>query len=175
MEVQYVWCGAARHARPRPGHSRQSWGGDDRRGHSDSYTAASCPGAALPTLDMPGPALARNIGAEEMEYSSTWSDRIQVYADAKKYDVLRRIHNAIIVEIRSILWCRCRHVWQVTVGTSRSTRKDDIVLMGGCGYFGGNYKEQHPGAALPAPSLPCPGQCGGVWWWREQWTWRWRR
>ena len=35
--------------------------------------------------------------------SSTWSDRIQVYADAKKYDVLRRIHNAIIVEIRSIL------------------------------------------------------------------------
>ena len=124
---------------------------------------------------MPGPALARNIGAEEMEYSSTWSDRIQVYADAKKYDVLRRIHNAIIVEIRSILWCRCRHVWQVTVGTSRSTRKDDIVLMGGCGYFGGNYKEQHPGAALPAPSLPRPGQCGGVWWWREQWTWRWRR
>ena len=70
--------------------------------------------------------------------------------------VLRRIHNAIIVEIRSILWCRCRHVWQVTVGTSRSIRKDDIVLMGGCGYFGGNYKEQHPGAALPAPSLPRP-------------------
>ena len=61
------------------------------------------PGAALPTPDMPGPALTRNIGAEEMEYSSTWSDRIQVYADAKKYDVLRRIHNAIIVEIRSIL------------------------------------------------------------------------
>ena len=66
-------------------------------------TTASCPGAALPTPDMPGPALTRNIGAEEMEYSSTWSDRIQVYADAKKYDVLRRIHNAIIVEIRSIL------------------------------------------------------------------------
>ena len=38
------------------------------------------------------------------------------------------------------------------MGTSRSTRKDDIVLMGGCGYFGGNYKEQHPGAALPAPA-----------------------
>ena len=37
------------------------------------------------------------------------------------------------------------------MGTSRNTRKDDIVLMGGCGYFGGNYKEQHPGAALPAP------------------------
>ena len=61
------------------------------------------PGAALPTPDMPSPALARNIGAEEMEYSSTWSDRIQVYADAKKNDVLRRIHNAINVEIRSIL------------------------------------------------------------------------
>ena len=71
-------------------------------------TTASCPGAALPTPNMPGPALARNIGAEEMEYSSTWSDRIQVYADAKKYEVLRRIHNAIIVEIRSLL--RCRHV-----------------------------------------------------------------
>ena len=42
------------------------------------------------------------------------------------------------------------------MGTSRSTRKDDIVLMGGCGYFGGNYKEQHPGAALPTPSLHCP-------------------
>ena len=52
---------------------------------------------------MPSQALTRNILAEEMEYSSTWSDRIQVYADAKKYDVLRRIHNAIIVEIRSIL------------------------------------------------------------------------
>ena len=65
-------------------------------------TTASCPGAALPTPDMPGPALARNIGAEEMEYSSTWSDRIQD-ADAKKYDVLRRIHNAIIVEIGRIL------------------------------------------------------------------------
>ena len=36
------------------------------------------PGAALPTPDMPGPALASNIGAEEMEASSTWSDRIQV-------------------------------------------------------------------------------------------------
>jgi len=169
MEVQqYVRCCAA--AWPLSSELRWWW-----RGHSDSYRAASRQGAALPTPDMPGPALTRNIGAEEMEYSSTWSDRIQVYADAKKYDVLRRIHNAIIVEIRSILWCRCRHVWQVTVGTSRNTRKDDIVLMGGCGYFGGNYKEQHPGAALPAPSLPRPGQCGGVWWWREQWTWRWRR
>ena len=28
-------------------------------------TTASCPGAALPTPDMPGPALTRNIGAEE--------------------------------------------------------------------------------------------------------------
>ena len=45
------------------------------------------------------------------------------------------------------------------MGTSRSTKKDDIVLMGGCGYFGGNYKDQYPGAALPAPSLPRPGQC----------------
>ena len=45
------------------------------------------------------------------------------------------------------------------MGTSRSTRKDDIVHMGGCGYFRGNYKNQHPGAALPAPSLPRPGQC----------------
>ena len=31
--------------------------------------AASSPGAALPTPDMPDPALTRNIGAEEMEYS----------------------------------------------------------------------------------------------------------
>ena len=44
----------------------------------------------------------------------------------------------------------------MTVGTSRNTRKDDIVLMGGCGYFGGNYKEQHPGAALPIPDMPGP-------------------
>ena len=38
-----------------------------------------------------------------------------------------------------------------------------------CGWrgHGGNYQEQHSGAALPAPSLPRPGQCGGVWWWRE--------
>ena len=44
------------------------------------------------------------MGAEEMEYSSsTWSDMIQVYADAKKYDVLRRVHNAIVVETRSIV------------------------------------------------------------------------
>ena len=32
---------------------------------------------------------------------------IQVYADAKKYDVLRRVHNAIVVEIRSIVMQAC--------------------------------------------------------------------
>ena len=59
------------------------------------------------------------MGAEEMEYSSsTWSDMIQVYADAKKYDVLRRVHNAIVVETRSIV---------MTVETSRGTRKGDII------------------------------------------------
>ena len=49
------------------------------------------------------------------------------------------------------------------MGTSRSTRKDDIVLMDGCGYFGGNYKEQHPGAALPPHHCPAPASaevCG---------------
>ena len=46
------------------------------------------------------------------------------------------------------------------MGTSRGTRKDDIVLVGGCGCYGGNYKDQPQGAALPAPSLPRPGQCG---------------
>ena len=48
-----------------------------------------CPGAALPS-----PALTRYMGAEEMQASSssTWSDLIQVYADDKKYGVLRRIH-----------------------------------------------------------------------------------
>ena len=106
MEVQYVRCCAAAMPGPalHPGHSRQCRGGDD--GDTVAVTDNSIlPGGrtAHPAPDMPGPALARNIGAEEMEYSSTWSDRIQVYADAKKYDVLRRIHNAIIVEIRSIL------------------------------------------------------------------------
>ena len=57
-----------------------------------------CPPRTCPAQPWPG-----TSGAEEMEYSSTWSDRIHVYTDAKKYDVLRRIHNAIIVEIRSIL------------------------------------------------------------------------
>ena len=61
MEAQYVRCCAAR---PRPGHSRQCRGGDD----VDTVTVTEssiCPGAALPTPDMPGPALARNMGAEE--------------------------------------------------------------------------------------------------------------
>ena len=87
---------------PRPGHSRQCRGGDD--GDTVAVTDNSIlpggrtaqPGHAQPRPDQ------EHRGRGE-EYSSTWSDRIQVYADAKKYDVLRRIHNAIIVEIRSIL------------------------------------------------------------------------
>ena len=44
------------------------------------------------------------------------------------------------------------------------TGKRQLWLHGGEG-----DREQHPGAALPAPSLPRPGQCGGVWlwWWRK--------
>ena len=58
---KYNMCDVA----PHPGHSRQSWGGDDGT-QWQLYRAASRQGAALPTPDMPGPALARNIGAEEI-------------------------------------------------------------------------------------------------------------
>ena len=66
MEVQYVRCCAAAMPGPalHPGHSRQCRGGDD--GDTVAVTDNSIlPGAALPTPDMPGPALTRNIGAEE--------------------------------------------------------------------------------------------------------------
>ena len=144
MEVQYVWCCAACNARPRPGHSRQSWGGDDRRGHSDSYTAASCPGAALPTPDMPGPALTRNIGAEE------------------------RSTAAAALEIRSTVMQAC------LTDYSEDQQRHQEGWHSPCGWMlllRGNYKEQHPGAALPAPLRPVRSfvVMTGTWSWK-----RWR-
>ena len=49
------------------------------------------------------------------------------------------------------------------MGTSRNTRKDDIVLMGGCGYYGAITKSSIQGPHCPPHHCPTPASaevCG---------------
>ena len=83
---------------------------------------------------MPGPALTRNIGAEE------------------------RSTAAAALEIRSTVMQACL-TDDSAVETSRGTRKDDIVLVGRCSYYGAITKSSIQGPRCP----PRSGQCRVVW------------
>ena len=60
------------------------------------------------------------------EYRSTWSDRIQVYADAKKYDVLRRIHNRDM-----LIWQIEEYLYPTSIlGMIYHIRADAFIFFG---------------------------------------------